>query len=404
MSETNIAWADWSLNFIKWFCTPASEGCKNCYMFAMAKRWPANAADHPVLRPQAFKELKKIPTGAFVFVGDMYDTYHEQMPLAWIHSVHNIATYIRPDLTFLLLTKRVERVHGLAPYLSWPDNLWLGITVESHRTTQRIDLMRQIPAAKKFISFEPLLQSVKEVDLTGIDWAIVGAESGNNRREFNKQWAREIQAQCKISDTAFFYKQSSGKNPGTDPYLDGRKWQAFPPSHRPLKHTPPLRNVGDKFQRATSILEIIESSTAGGYLVKMNNSETPFPVTDEEITAWIAGKPSPIPAPVKAVAVGAMHAIIPITAVTTHRESTFRLDPNSKYKELLRSVDPYGWFTPDSGQQHMNYQDVAGVGYLEEKSGHAFTLVQYRLTTEGRIFIGLNPAMKNQSAVQLKLL
>lgn len=321
MSKTNIAWADWSLNFIKWFCTPASEGCANCYMFAMAKRWPANAADHPVLRPQAFKELKKIPTGAFVFVGDMYDTYHEQMPLAWIHRVHNIATYVRPDLTFLLLTKRVERVHGLAPYLSWPDNLWLGITVENHRNTQRIDLLRQIPASKKFISFEPLLQSVKEVNLTGIDWAIVGAESGNNRRPFNKQWALQIQAQCQISDTAFFYKQSSGHKPGTDPYLDGRKWQEFPLGHRPLKQVSTnYHQLGDKFQRDGSILNIVEVSITGGYLVKLNTG-TPFPVTDDEITAWVVGKPSPIPAP---VIPERSSAIIPITAVTTQRESAFR--------------------------------------------------------------------------------
>ncbi len=326
---TNIAWPDWSLNFIKWFCTPASEGCKNCYMFAMAKRWPANAADHPALRPQAFKELKKIPAGAFVFVGDMYDTYHEQMPLAWIHSVHNIATYIRPDLTFLLLTKRVERVHGLAPYLSWPDNLWLGITVENHRNTQRIDLLRQIPASKKFISFEPLLQSVKEVDLTGIDWAIVGAESGNNRRPFNKQWAREIQAQCKISDTAFFYKQSSGNKPGTDPYLDGRKWQEFPPGHRPLKHVATnYRLLGDKFQRGTSILEIVFLSADGGYLVKMNNSETPFPVTDDEITAWIAGKPSPIPDPAKT----------PITKNKTDAVGAHRDAPNASPNETPKTL------------------------------------------------------------------
>ena len=123
MAKTNIPYCDNSVNFIEWFCTPASDGCKNCYMFALAKRYPAHAADHPVWRPNALKDLRKIPAGAFVFIGDMYDQYHEQMPLAWIHRVHNLATYVRPDLIFLMLTKRIEHVAGCVEFQAHGDRL-----------------------------------------------------------------------------------------------------------------------------------------------------------------------------------------------------------------------------------------------------------------------------------------
>ena len=235
MAKTKIAWCDWALNFTKWFCTKCSPGCQNCYMFDMAKRYPANAANRPVWRSNALKELRKVPPGAFVFVGDMYDQYHEQMPTMWIHRVHNLATYQRPDVEFMFLTKRIERVAQLSPHLSWPENVWLGVTVENVDYVWRIDYLRALPAVTKFVSFEPLLADLGEIDLSGIDLAIVGAESGTNRRPFDRDWARNLRAQCQRDGAAFFYKQSSGHYPGADPYLDGRLWWEFPDKRRPLK-------------------------------------------------------------------------------------------------------------------------------------------------------------------------
>jgi len=313
MGKTAIAWTDWSQNFIKWFCTKTSPGCKNCYMFPMAKRWAANAADRPVWRANSIKDLRSIPTGAFVFVGDMYDQYHEQMPVEWIHRVHNLAAYERPDLQFQMLTKRIERVLHLAPYLAWPDNLWMGTTVENEDYTWRIDYLRQIPAATKFISFEPLLGDVGEVDLTGIDMAIVGAESGAGRRPFDKEWARNIRTQCRKYDTAFFYKQSSGNKPGTDPLLDGQMFQEFPRGMQPLKgRSKTDYRAKDQLARAGQVIEIVSPNAGrhGNMLCVINTGEyngrrgprgLGFNVAPEQLAAWIAGKPSTIPAPVLAV-------------------------------------------------------------------------------------------------------
>ncbi len=312
MGKTNIPYADYSQNYIKWFCTPCSPGCIHCYMLAMAKRWPANAADRPVWRPNSIKDLRKIPTGAFVFVGDMYDQYHEQMPVEWIHRVHNLAAYERPDLQFLMLTKRIERVLHLAPHLIWPDNLWMGCTVENAGYTWRIDYLRQIPSAIKFISFEPLLGDVGQVDLTGIDMGIVGAESGAGHRPFDKDWARNIRTQCRKYDTAFFYKQSSGNKPGTDPYLDGQMFQEFPRGMTPLKGcAKPDYQARDQLARAGHVIEIV-SPNAGRHenLVRIIHTKehngkrimdgSSFTTAPEQLTAWVAGQPSTIPAPVGA--------------------------------------------------------------------------------------------------------
>lgn len=305
--KTKIAWTDYSQNFIKWFCTKTSPGCKNCYMFALAKRYPANAENRPVWRPNAIKDLYKIPSGAFVFVGDMYDQYHEQMPVEWIHRVHNLAAYERPDLQFQMLTKRIERVAHLAPHLIWPDNLWMGCTVENAGYTWRLDYLRQLPAKTRFISFEPLLGDVGNVDLTGIDMVIVGAESGAGRRPFDKQWARNIRGQCRKYDVAFFYKQSSGMKPGTDPELDGQIFHEFPRGMSPLKGKPePLyragKKNGDRLMNADGQIREIVANKAGrhGNLYRVVDVKeragkyihdgSSFTIAPEELTAWMSEK------------------------------------------------------------------------------------------------------------------
>lgn len=220
MAKTNIAWCTHSLNWIKWFCTKASPGCQHCYMLELAKRYPAGWADRPTWRDNAMKDYRAIPSGAEVFVGDMYDVFHEQMPLRYIHWHFN-AAIARPDVTWLFLTKRIERAFYLAPYLALAPNVWLGTSVENADYAWRIDYLRRIPIARKFISFEPLIGSVGDVSLKGIDGVITGAESGGNRRPFDPVWASEILALAKRDGAAFFHKQGSHFKPGMNRELYG---------------------------------------------------------------------------------------------------------------------------------------------------------------------------------------
>ncbi len=233
MGKTNIGWCDYSLNFYTWDCTKVSPGCKNCYMMALAERYGKPLVGRPQWRgANAYKELKAIPSGSVVFVNDMSDTYHENVPAAWIHAIHNAAAYNRPDLTFLLLTKRPERAYAMRHTLAWPKNLWLGTSVENEDYLWRLWYVIQTPAAGKFVSAEPLLGSLKfgfEAYLDrGIDWVIVGAESGAGRRDFNPDWAREIRDMCIRTGARFFFKQGSGFKPGQNRTLDKREWNETP--------------------------------------------------------------------------------------------------------------------------------------------------------------------------------
>lgn len=223
MGKTNIGWCTHSWNLIKWFCTKISPGCRHCYMMTLAQRYPQHAAERPVLREAAWKELRQFPTGAEIFAGDMYDLFHEQMPMDIIRQ-HFQAAASRPDCTFLFLTKRVERARELAPLLTWHPNIYMGVSVENAKYAWRIDALKDIPAAGKYISFEPLLDSVGAVDLRGIDGAITGGESGAGFRPFNPAWALDIRDSCQRDGVAFFHKQGSGLYPGMNRELDGRTY------------------------------------------------------------------------------------------------------------------------------------------------------------------------------------
>jgi protein gp37 len=229
MGKTNIHWATNSINPYPWACNMVSPGCMNCYMFAMsAKLHSINAATVPITwREQSTREFKALKPGAVVFVNSMSDTYHERAPLALIHRIHNIARQ-RPNVTFLVLTKRVERAVALSPYLDYPPNLWVGVSVENADYLWRLDYLRRIPAAGRFVSFEPLLSSVKDADLSGIGWVIAGGESGPNRRYFDKSWAVELRDLCVGKHITFMFKQGSAHRPGQDTLLNGVKYEGIP--------------------------------------------------------------------------------------------------------------------------------------------------------------------------------
>lgn len=272
MVETNIQWASHTLNYYSWACTKVSPGCKNCYAKTLAERYGRNFDAPPQWRGKnAMRELRTMPAGSVVFVNSMSDTYHESAPVEWIHSIHN-AALIRPDVTFLLLTKRPERAYGLSKYLAYPPNLWVGTSVESAEYLWRLEYLLAIPAAGHFVSAEPLLGSLTgdrkaaskrvseglkyylSAELTDnsllrqyatfkqgdyeysyarwrwntLKWVIVGAESGGNRRPFDLDWARELRDMTVGAGVPFMFKQGSAFKSEQERLLDGREWNETP--------------------------------------------------------------------------------------------------------------------------------------------------------------------------------
>lgn len=232
MGKTKIAWCDYSWNPYQWRCQAVSPGCANCYARNLAKRYGKDFGGPFATRwPAALKELRTFEAGSRVFVNDMSDTYYEKATHADIHRVHNAARQ-NPHLYFLLLTKRIERALALAPYLDWPPNLWIGTTVENDSYLWRLDYLRRIPAAGRFVSFEPLIRSVGQPDLQGIQWVITGGESGPNRRPFDPAWAVDVLHAARKHGAAFFHKQGSGLYPGSDRYLNKKMYEELPNFNR----------------------------------------------------------------------------------------------------------------------------------------------------------------------------
>jgi protein gp37 len=268
MGKTTIEWASHTLNFYDWSCHKVSPGCKHCYAEALATRYGQTFTKAPTFRPNVFKELRALPLNAVAFVNSMSDTYHEQASLQMIHSVHN-AALLRPDVTFLLLTKRPERAYALSHYLAYPPNLWVGTSVEHSDYMWRPEFLLAIPAAGHFLSAEPLLSSLVDADhparsitnylyhnfennallrkrrtfkLPYVDgeyscarlrtnrlrWVIVGGESGGSRRAFDADWARQIRDRCTDAGVPLMFKQGSAFKPGQDRLLDGRTWDETP--------------------------------------------------------------------------------------------------------------------------------------------------------------------------------
>lgn len=256
MSKTHIGWTDNSWNPYLWRCRKVSQGCKNCYMMALATRYGQDPTGPFGTRWEAAdKELKTFKPGEVVFVNSMSDTYYERASDDDVMRVHATAAR-RPDLTFLVLTKRPERALALASQLEWPRNLWLGVSVENKATLPRISYALATPAAGVFVSAEPLLEDIGVLlrayaSLQGyvwhgqrtiyvpdavrdagrgkaIGWVIVGGESGPERRPFDWRWAASIQHTCAEFDVPFFYKQGSAFMPGQDRLLEGRTWDEMP--------------------------------------------------------------------------------------------------------------------------------------------------------------------------------
>lgn len=227
MGKTKIEWADKNLNWYSWNCNKVSPGCKNCYAETLAKRYGKTFNGAPEWRTSAIKDYQMLKTGDAVFVNTMSDTFHEGAPMEMINRVFMYARQ-RPDVNFLILTKRIERAYQLQTDLLWTRNIWLGTSVESKAYLGRIRTLRDIGTAfGKFISFEPLLEDVGDVNLRGIDGVIVGGESGAKRRGFDPAWALNLLRQCERDGVRFFYKQGDAFQPGQDRMLNGRTYDAL---------------------------------------------------------------------------------------------------------------------------------------------------------------------------------
>lgn len=241
--ETIIAWTDHTFN--PWMgCTKISSGCANCYAATMTKNrmglslWGDNASRQVTKAP--WKNVEKwaritepgcLGEGSprLVFTGSLMDWAEDRLDLRDVRA--DMWRLIRdtPRLHFQLLTKRPENIVKFLP-ADWGvgyENVWIGTTIENQAVSHRADILRDIPAVVRFVSYEPAIGPLK-IDLSGIDWVIYGGESGPGHRVENKDWARSIRDDCHASGTAFFHKQSSGHRTEMGIELDGKIIREFP--------------------------------------------------------------------------------------------------------------------------------------------------------------------------------
>jgi len=215
-------------------CTKVSLGCRYCYAERLAKRLRAmgNANYANGFRVTLHEHMLEVPlkwrTPRMVFVNSMSDLFHEKVPVSFLKRVFDVM-HRASHHVFQVLTKRSERLTRLAPELDWPENVWMGVTVEHADYLDRVECLRSTPARIKFLSLEPLLGPMPHVDLAGIDWVIVGGESGPGARPMRAEWATEIRDRCASAGVPFFFKQWGGRNKKkAGRVLDGRTWDEMP--------------------------------------------------------------------------------------------------------------------------------------------------------------------------------
>jgi protein gp37 len=232
-NHSEIEWTEATWNPITG-CTKISLGCKNCYAERMARR--LQAAGNPNYANgfdlTLHEHLLELPLHwrrpRMIFVNSMSDLFHEDVPLGFIQRVFSVMRRASWH-TYQVLTKRSSRLCELSRSIDWPINVWMGVSVESDEYTFRIDHLRQTGSHIKFLSLEPLLGPLPNMDLESMDWVIVGGESGPNARPMMKEWVVEIKEQCQSAEIPFFFKQWGGvhrKRNGRT--LQGRTWDQMP--------------------------------------------------------------------------------------------------------------------------------------------------------------------------------
>lgn len=209
-----------------------SPGCERCYAERITRRFPKTfpRGFALTLRPESLEVPLRWRRPRTIFVNSMSDLFHSGVPEDYIKLVFDVIRRT-PQHTYQILTKRAERLARVAPRLDWPAHVWIGVSVESPDYVWRIDYLKRVPAAVRFVSAEPLLAPLPRLDLSGIDWLIAGGESQPGCRVPELGWFRDLRDQCAASGVAFFLKQLGGhpsKRGGQDATLDGRRWIELP--------------------------------------------------------------------------------------------------------------------------------------------------------------------------------
>jgi protein gp37 len=231
-AHSTIEWTESTWNPLTG-CTKVSPGCKNCYAERMARRLQAMGNPNYrngfslALHPHVLAYPLRWKKPQMIFVNSMSDLFHQDVPESFIHQVFAVMREAHWH-TFQLLTKRSERLLALDPAIDWPENVWMGVSVENQDYAFRIDHLRQTHAGVRFLSLEPLLGPLT-LDLSGIHWVIVGGESGPKARPMAEDWVQDIRRQCQAQRVPFFFKQWGGvRKKRNGRLLDDRTWDEMP--------------------------------------------------------------------------------------------------------------------------------------------------------------------------------
>jgi protein gp37 len=233
MAQSSIEWTEMTWNPTTG-CDKISAGCKYCYAEIMSKRLQAMGVEKykDNFEVKTHESALNIPytwkNSKIVFVNSMSDLFHKDIPLEFIKKVFAVMND-NPQHVFQVLTKRAERLFELHKELKWTHNIWMGVSVENDKVRHRIEYLQRTKARVKFLSLEPLIGPLSKLDLSNIDWVIVGGESGYKPRPMKPEWVLDIQKQCENNDVAFFFKQWGGKNKkAAGRTLNGRTYDEMP--------------------------------------------------------------------------------------------------------------------------------------------------------------------------------
>lgn len=240
--KSSIEWTEATWNPVTG-CDRVSAGCDNCYALTLSKRLKAMGAEKyqndgdprtsgpgfgVTTHPLALDQPRRWRAPRVVFVNSMSDLFHAKVPIAFVRDVFDVMRET-PQHTYQILTKRSLRLSRIADKLEWPSNVWMGVSVEDASALERVDHLRTVPAAVRFLSCEPLIGPLDGIDLRDIGWVIAGGESGPNYRVMDINWARGLRDDCRQAGVPFFFKQWGGRTPkqlGRE--LDGRLWDEMP--------------------------------------------------------------------------------------------------------------------------------------------------------------------------------
>jgi protein gp37 len=231
--KSHIEWTESTWNPVTG-CTKVSSGCKHCYAERMAKRLQAMGNQRYVngfaltLHADLVDAPRSWKTPRLVFVNSMSDLFHHDVPIDFIQQIFQTMREC-PQHVFQILTKRSDRVCQLGKQIDWPRNVWMGVSVEDAAALYRVDDLRKVPAAVRFLSCEPLIGSLAPIDLCGVHWVIVGGESGPGARPIETEWVREIYRACRKHKVPFFFKQWGGvRKDLTGRLLGGKTYDEMP--------------------------------------------------------------------------------------------------------------------------------------------------------------------------------